>query len=75
MYKDPPKYLSLNEARADRNLWPIGLQTKVKHQLLRRYISPWMAILLSYQEKFREGGSLLYFDGFAGPGLYWKDNK
>jgi len=75
MHKDPPKYLSLNEAREDRKLWPIGLQTRVKHQLLRRYISPWMAILLNYQEKFRNGGSLLYFDGFAGPGLYWKDDK
>jgi len=75
MDKNIPTYVSLEEAREDRKLWPVGLQTRVKHQLLRKYISPWMAILLSYQEKFGEGGSLIYFDGFAGPGLYWKDNR
>jgi len=75
MDQEIPTYSNLDEAREDRKLWLAEQQTKIKHQLLRRYISPWMAILLRHQEKFYEGGSLLYFDGFSGPGLYWKDNR
>jgi len=55
--------------------WVIEEQTKVKHQLLKNYISPWMAILFSQQEKYKFPQKLLYFDGFSGPGIYFEDDK
>lgn len=53
--------------------WIIQEQTKLKHQLLGYYIKQWMAILYRAQEKGRYLETLLYFDGFSGPGVYWKD--
>jgi three-Cys-motif partner protein len=55
--------------------WVIEEQTKVKHELLKRYIRPWMAILYSTQKKFNLLEVLLYFDGFSGPGIYYEDEK
>jgi three-Cys-motif partner protein len=55
--------------------WVIEEQTKVKHQLLKNYINPWMAILFSQQEKYKFPQKLLYFDGFSGPGIYFEDDK
>jgi three-Cys-motif partner protein len=54
--------------------WVIGEQTKVKHQLLRKYIDPWMKILLAYQSKKNLREQLIYIDGFSGPGVYWRNN-
>ncbi|MFH1958354.1 MAG: three-Cys-motif partner protein TcmP [bacterium] len=54
--------------------WIIGEHTKVKHELLKKYISPWMKILFNNQERYGYSGRVLYFDGFAGPGLYFTDN-
>jgi len=55
--------------------WVTQEQTKIKHQLLQNYIDPWMAILLSQQEKMGLPQKLLYFDGFSGPGIYYEDNS
>ncbi|MEJ2324738.1 MAG: three-Cys-motif partner protein TcmP, partial [Nitrospirota bacterium] len=53
--------------------WVIEEQTIVKHELLKKYISTWAAILFSQQEKLRVKPQLLYFDGFSGPGIYYTD--
>jgi len=53
--------------------WIIEPQTIIKHQLLEQYISPWMAILFSTQERFNNPETLLYFDVFCGPGIYYTD--
>jgi len=75
MSHDSAKYENLKEAREDRKLWEREPQTKIKHQLLKKYISPWMAILLQHQERYRSGGKLIYIDGFAGPGLYLRGSS
>jgi len=54
--------------------WVIKEQTKVKHELLRQYIDPWMIILFNNQAKYKKQELLLYFDGFSGPGVYYSDN-
>ena len=54
-------------------IWPIEEQTKVKHELLRNYISKWIAILFSQQERMAKPKKLVYIDGFSGPGVYWRD--
>lgn len=57
--------------------WVIAEQTKIKHEVLRRYMSPWMNILYRQQEN-KLGISrplLIYFDGFAGPGKYYEDKS
>lgn len=51
--------------------WVIDEHTKVKHQLLGNYINLWMSILFFTQKKYGWKQQLLYFDGFAGPGIYW----
>ena len=55
--------------------WVIKEQTKVKHELLKQYIDPWMIILFNNQAKYKKQELLLYFDGFSGPGVYYTDNK
>jgi three-Cys-motif partner protein len=55
--------------------WVIQEQTKIKHILLKKYIDPWMKILLQSQHNFNKSEMLIYFDGFSGPGLYWKDER
>lgn len=44
-------------------------QTKLKHQVLRKYLVPWAKIL------GRDGKRVIYFDGFAGEGSYGPDAK
>lgn len=55
--------------------WVIDEQTRVKHALLNRYIRPWMAILFSTQAKHNIDETVFYFDGFAGPGIYYTDTS
>lgn len=55
--------------------WVIEEQTKIKLELLEQYISPWMSILFSNQARYNLPEILLYFDGFSGPGVYFKDDK
>ncbi len=45
--------------------WDIEPHTRAKHEILKRYLQAWTAILAS--GGFRE---VLYIDGFAGPGRY-----
>jgi three-Cys-motif partner protein len=53
--------------------WVIEEHTLVKHALLNRYIRRWMAIFFRTQEKYKHLETVFYFDGFAGPGLYYSD--
>lgn len=55
--------------------WVIEQQTVVKHQLLRSYMATWMNILWQQQERLRRPAHLIYVDGFAGPGEYWKTEE
>src|SRR5262249_8870033 len=45
--------------------WPLEAHTRAKHEILRRYLKAWQAILAL-------GGfpNIVYIDGFAGPGRY-----
>jgi three-Cys-motif partner protein len=45
-------------------LWQIEPHTKAKHEILRRYLGAWLAIL------GRKIPRLVYIDGFCGPGKY-----
>ena len=45
-------------------IWPLEPHTKGKHEVLRRYLEAWFAILGS------KSGRIVFFDGFAGPGQY-----
>jgi three-Cys-motif partner protein len=45
-------------------LWPIDPHTRGKHQVLRRYLDAWLAIM------GRHNGRILFIDGFSGPGQY-----
>lgn len=49
---------------SDPTLWPIEPHTRVKHELLHRYLQAWYPILASPSRQ------LLFVDGFAGPGVY-----
>lgn len=73
MRKSALAFESLKEAR--NILWIIEPHTKIKHQLLKQYIDPWMNILLLNQKRYCYQEELIYFDGFSGPGLYWRDRK
>lgn len=44
--------------------WIYREHTRVKHDILRKYLSPWLTILGRYHPR------LCYFDGFAGRGEY-----
>ncbi|MFO0601304.1 MAG: three-Cys-motif partner protein TcmP [Myxococcaceae bacterium] len=46
-------------------VWELDPHTRAKHDILRRYLQAWQAILP--RGGFRE---IAYFDGFAGPGSY-----
>jgi three-Cys-motif partner protein len=48
-----------------KTLWPLEPHTRAKHEILRRYLEAWTAIL-------GLGGfpTIAYVDGFAGPGVY-----
>lgn len=66
-----------NMATSDKRTipWAIEQQTTVKHQLLRSYMSTWMNILWAQQERVKKPAHLIYVDGFAGPGEYWKTEE
>ncbi len=55
--------------------WVIDEHSKVKHELLRSYIGTWMAIMFNQQEKLGITPQLLFLDGFAGPGIYYEDDR
>jgi len=55
--------------------WVIQEQTIVKHQLLEKYIAPWMNILYHQQARLGIKQQLMYIDGFSGPGYYWTDES
>jgi len=48
-----------------KTVWPLEPHTRAKHEILRRYLEAWTAIL-------GLGGfpTIGYVDGFAGPGIY-----
>lgn len=54
--------------------WVIEEQTKVKHALLDKYVSPWMAIFFRTQQQYNFGQVVVYIDAFAGPGIYYTDS-
>ncbi|MHB0923801.1 MAG: three-Cys-motif partner protein TcmP [Bellilinea sp.] len=50
-------------------LWSLASHTKAKHDILKRYLGAWFAILGRYTKK------VIYIDGFCGPGRYDKGEK
>jgi len=49
----------------EESIWPLEQHTKAKHELLRRYLAAWFAILgVQWNPK------VVFLDGFAGPGVY-----
>ncbi|TET39643.1 MAG: three-Cys-motif partner protein TcmP, partial [Dehalococcoidia bacterium] len=50
----------------DDTIWAIEPHTEAKHKILRYYLSAWFPILATTQNR------LLYVDGFAGPGEFYK---
>lgn len=52
-------------AAPETTTWPIEPHTRAKHEILKRYLQAWVAIL--GRASFPR---LLYIDGFAGPGRY-----
>jgi len=52
-------------------VWDAEPHTRAKHAILKKYLQAWMAIL-SHQSSLLPKGSksILYVDGFAGPGVY-----
>ena len=47
-----------------KTTWAMEPHTLAKHEILRRYLGAWFPILGKYNP------SILYIDGFCGPGLY-----
>jgi len=45
-------------------IWEKPPHTRAKHRLLEKYLNAWFPILNRYNKK------IVYFDGFAGPGIY-----
>ena len=50
----------------DELIWDISPHTEAKHNILRKYIEAWSAILAQGSTHRR----LVFIDGFAGPGVY-----
>lgn len=50
-------------------VWDLAPHTKAKHDILRRYLGAWVPIMS------RQNGRILFFDGFAGPGVYSKGEE
>lgn len=44
--------------------WELPPHTKIKHEILKRYLDAWLPILGSW------AGRIVFIDGFAGPGRY-----
>jgi three-Cys-motif partner protein len=51
-------------AEPKETMWQIQEHTKAKHVILRRYLGAWFAIMGS------SNSSVMYIDGFCGPGRY-----
>ena len=49
--------------------WDLEPHTKAKHEILREYLKPWFPIISS------RGDTVVYLDGFAGPGVYSKGEE
>ena len=47
-------------------IWHIEPHTEAKHAILKKYLQAWFPILA------RWNGRIVYYDGFAGPGVYSK---
>ncbi len=45
-------------------VWELERHTAAKHQILRKYLGGWFAIMTQFNER------VVYIDGFAGPGRY-----
>src|SRR5258708_1878724 len=45
-------------------VWPMEPHTLAKHEILRRYLGAWFPIMSKYNSR------IIFFDGFAGPGIY-----
>jgi three-Cys-motif partner protein len=45
-------------------VWPMEPHTLAKHEILRRYLGAWFPIMSKWNAR------LIFFDGFAGPGIY-----
>jgi len=52
--------------KTDDTIWDIEPHTEAKHEILRYYLNAWFPILATTHNR------LLYVDGFAGPGEYYK---
>ena len=50
-------------------VWDLDPHTAAKHEILREYLKPWFPILSKYD------GRIVYLDGFAGPGIYSKNEE
>ena len=48
----------------DEAVWSIEEHTLAKHDLLRKYLNAWFPILTTFNKR------VIFFDGFAGPGIY-----
>ncbi len=56
-------------APPEETTWSIKPHTAVKHLILEKYLQAWFPILA------RRNGRIVYYDGFAGPGVYSKDEN
>ena len=50
-------------------VWPIEPHTEAKHAILEKYLQAWFPILAKWN------GRIVYYDGFAGPGVYSEKEK
>lgn len=48
-------------------VWELEPHTLAKHEILRRYLGAWFPIMSKWNRR------LIFFDGFAGPGIYAGD--
>lgn len=48
-------------------MWDLKPHTRAKHAILRRYLDAWFPIMSRYNRR------IVFFDGFAGPGIYSHD--
>lgn len=45
-------------------VWPLDPHTRAKHVILHKYLHAWLPIIAHHNSR------VLFFDGFAGPGIY-----
>ncbi len=53
----------------EETVWDLDPHTKAKHEILREYLKPWFPIISRWD------GRIVYLDGFAGPGIYSKNEE